>query len=175
MSEPSDAPSNVKSPEGEASAERSKLVVRAGIVALGTLASRVLGLFRDMALAALFRREATDAFFVAFTIPNALRQLLGEGAVSSAVMPVLAARRAEGGEEAGKAFFARARGASILALVVVTVLGVVFAEPLTELFAGGMHKQPGQFERTVNLTRSVFPYVVFASSAALLGHELGAS
>lgn len=147
--------------------ERSKLVVRAAIVAMGTLASRLLGLFRDMALAALFPREATDAFFVAFTIPNALRQLLGEGAVSSAVMPVLAKRRAEGGDEAGTQFFAKARGASILALVVVTILGVVFAEPLTELFAGGMHKQPGQFERTVALTRSVFPYVIFASSAAL--------
>lgn len=120
-----------------------------------------------MALAALFPRAATDAFFVAFTIPNALRQLLGEGAVSSAVMPVLAARRAEGGDEAGTQFFARARGASILALLSVTILGVVFAEPLTELFAAGMHKQPGQFERTVALTRSVFPYVIFASSAAL--------
>ncbi|MFO0663154.1 MAG: murein biosynthesis integral membrane protein MurJ [Polyangiaceae bacterium] len=167
-----EAPREKSHAEREASAvaaglDRSKLVVRAAVVALGTLASRFLGLLRDMALAALFPREATDAFFVAFTIPNALRQLLGEGAVSSAVMPVLASRRAEGGEEAGRAFFARARGMSILALIVVTVLGVVFAEPLTELFAGGMHKQPGQFERTVSLTRSVFPYVIFASSAAL--------
>src|SRR5258708_31048737 len=76
-----------RSEEGEQ--ERMWLVARAGVVGAGTLASRVLGLLRDMALAALFDREATDAWWVAFTIPNALRSLLGEGAVSSAVVPVL--------------------------------------------------------------------------------------
>src|SRR5271163_3563059 len=75
----------------QAASERSKLVGRAGIVGLGTLASRVLGLAREVVLAALFTRDETDAFFVAFTIPNALRQLLGEGAVSSALVPVLSA------------------------------------------------------------------------------------
>lgn len=148
-------------------AERGKLAKRAGIVGAGTLASRLLGLGRDMALAAVFTREETDAFFTAFRIPNALRQLLGEGAVSSAVVPVLTKKIETEGQDAGRAFFAKARGVSLLALFVVSVLGVLLAEPLTELFASGYHAQPGQFERTVSLTRTVFPYIFFMGSAAL--------
>jgi putative peptidoglycan lipid II flippase len=143
------------------------LVQRASWVALGTLASRVLGLLRDVVLAAVFPKSATDAFFVAFTIPNALRQLLGEGAISSAVVPVLTGRITAGGDEAGRHFFARARGVSLLALTVVTILGMVFARQLTELFAHGYHAVPGKFERTVALTRVVFPYIFFMGTAAL--------
>ncbi len=164
-SEPDDTAKSAD--EGAGAGERKKLVARAGIVGLGTLASRILGLFRDMVLAAVFPRDATDAFFVAFTIPNALRQLLGEGAVSSAVVPVLSERLAEGGDEAAKSFFRKARGVSLVALTVVTVLGMVFAEPITELFASGYHARPGQFERTVHLTRTVFPYIFFMGTAAL--------
>jgi putative peptidoglycan lipid II flippase len=157
----------VPDPKEQQEQERAKLVGRASWVALGTLVSRILGLMRDMVLAAVFPKTATDAFFVAFTIPNALRQLLGEGAVSSAVVPVLSKRLTEGGDEAGRHFFARARGASLLALVVVTFLGLVFATQLTELFASGYHAVPGKFERTVDLTRTVFPYIFFMGSAAL--------
>jgi len=110
--------------------ERAKLARRAGIVGLGTLLSRMLGLVRDMSLAAVFTRDETDAFFVAFTLPNMLRQILGEGAVSSAVVPVLAAKLEKDGDEAGKAFFARMRGLSLLALLAVTALGMIFARPL---------------------------------------------
>jgi putative peptidoglycan lipid II flippase len=151
--------------EGER--ERSRLVARAGIVGAGTLASRVLGLLRDMVLAAVFDRDATDAWWVAFTIPNALRQLLGEGAVSSAVVPVLSEKLATQGDESGRVFFSRMRGASLVALAVVSVLGVVFAGPLTALFAGGYRARPGELERTTMLTRLVFPYIFFVGSAAL--------
>ena len=151
----------------EGKSEREKLVGRAGIVGAGTLASRVLGFGRDMAIAALFTRGQTDAFAVALTIPNTLRQLLAEGAVSSAVVPVLSERLAKGGDEAGRAFFARARGVSLLALVFVSVLGVLLAGPLTELFAPGSHATPGQFERTSNLTQLMFPYIFFMGTAAL--------
>lgn len=125
------------------SGERSKLARRAGIVGLGTLLSRLLGLVRDMSLAAVFTRDETDAFFVAFTLPNMLRQILGEGAVSSAVVPVLSAKLEKEGDAAGKAFFARMRGLSLLALLVVTALGMIFARPLCELFAAGYHSRPG--------------------------------
>jgi putative peptidoglycan lipid II flippase len=151
----------------EGKSEREKLVGRAGVVGAGTLASRVLGFGRDMAIAALFTRAQTDAFAVALTIPNTLRQLLAEGAVSSAVVPVLSARLAKGGDAEGRAFFARARGISLLALLVVSVLGVLFAGPLTDLFAPGSHAIPGQFERTSNLTRLMFPYIFFMGTAAL--------
>jgi putative peptidoglycan lipid II flippase len=151
----------------EGKSEREKLVGRAGIVGAGTLASRVLGFGRDMAIAALFTRGQTDAFAVALTIPNTLRQLLAEGAVSSAVVPVLSERLATGGDDAGRAFFARARGVSLVALVVVSALGVLLAGPLTELFAPGFHATPGQFERTSNLTQLMFPYIFFMGTAAL--------
>src|SRR5450432_1296696 len=152
---------------GDGERERSRLVARAGVVGAGTLASRVLGLLRDMALAAVFDRDATDAWWVAFTIPNALRQLLGEGAVSSAVVPVLSEKLAKEGDDAGRRFFARIRGVSLLALAVVTVLGVAYAGPLTQLFAGGYSARPGQLERTTRLTRVVFPYIFFVGTAAL--------
>jgi putative peptidoglycan lipid II flippase len=147
--------------------ERSRLVARAGVVGAGTLASRVLGLVRDMALAALFDRDATDAWWVAFTIPNALRQLLGEGAVTSAVVPLLSEKIANEGDDAARVFFARVRGLSLVALVVATGLGIAFAGPLTELFAGGYRSRPGELERTTNLTRVVFPYIFFMGTAAL--------
>jgi putative peptidoglycan lipid II flippase len=127
----------------------------------------VLGLLRDMVLAAVFDRDATDAWWVAFTIPNALRQLLGEGAVSSAVVPVLSEKLAKEGDDAARVFFSRVRGASLVALVVVSVLGVAFADPLTVLFAGGYRARPGELERTAMLTRVVFPYIFFVGSAAL--------
>jgi putative peptidoglycan lipid II flippase len=157
-----------------ATEERGKLVARAGVVGAGTLASRLLGLGRDMALAAIFGREETDAFFVAFTIPNALRQLLGEGAVSSAVVPVLASRLETGGDTAARALFARVRGVSRLALLAATALGMVFARPLTELFASGYHARPSEFERTVAFTRTVFPYIFFMGTAALGAAALNA-
>jgi len=166
-SEATETPKDGQARAAEGKAERDKLVGRAGVVGAGTLASRVLGFGRDMAIAALFTRAQTDAFAVALTIPNTLRQLLAEGAVSSAVVPVLSGRLAKGGDEAGRAFFARARGVSLLALVVVSLLGVVVAGPLTELFAPGFHQTPGQFERTANMTRLMFPYIFFMGTAAL--------
>jgi putative peptidoglycan lipid II flippase len=147
--------------------ERHRLVARAGVVGAGTLLSRLLGLLRDMALAAIFDREATDAWWVAFTIPNALRSLLGEGAVSSAVVPVLSAKLEREGDEGSRILFSRVRGASIVALAAITALGIVFARPLTELFAGGYRERPREFERTVSLTRAVFPYIFFMGTAAL--------
>ena len=151
----------------EGQAERSKLVRRAGVVGAGTLASRLLGLARDMALAAVFGRQETDAFFVAFTIPNALRQLLAEGAVASAIVPVLTKTMADDGPVAARAFFARIRGASLLTLTVVTVAGVLAARPLTDLFAHGYATNVVEFERTTTMTAIVFPYIFFMGTAAL--------
>jgi putative peptidoglycan lipid II flippase len=155
----------VSTPSGES--ERKALAGRAGIVGAGTLVSRLLGLARDQTLAALFSRAETDAFWVAFTLPNALRSLLGEGATASAVVPVLAQVRAEEGDDAARRFFAGMRGVSLLALTIVTLLGMWGAPWLVELFAGGLHARPGAFERTVLLTRWVFPYIFFMGTAAL--------
>ena len=150
----------------EGSKEREKIVGRAGIVGAGTLLSRILGFGRDAVIAALFTRRETDAFWVALTIPNALRQLLAEGAVSSAVVPVLSERLAKGGDEVARPFFARARGVSIAALLVVTILGIVLARELTWLFASG-YSGGEKFELTTSLTRVMFPYILFMGTAAL--------
>ncbi len=168
--EPDEAPreaSRATDAAADGKAERARVVRRAGVVGAGTLASRALGFVRDMVIAALFTRAETDAFAVALTIPNTLRQLLAEGAVSSAVVPVLAGRLAHGGDAEGRAFFARARGISWVVLAFVSVLGVAFAGSLTEVFAPGFHKTPGQFERTATMTRWMFPYIFFMGTAAL--------
>ncbi|OJY17970.1 MAG: murein biosynthesis integral membrane protein MurJ [Myxococcales bacterium 68-20] len=167
MTEPDRAePRAVGSTASEGSKEREKIVGRAGIVGAGTLLSRILGFGRDAVIAALFTRRETDAFWVALTIPNALRQLLAEGAVSSAVVPVLSERLAKGGDEVARPFFARARGVSIVALLVVTLLGIVFARELTWLFASG-YSGGEKFELTTSLTRVMFPYILFMGTAAL--------
>jgi putative peptidoglycan lipid II flippase len=147
--------------------ERRGLLARAGVVGAGTLVSRLFGLGRDMVLAAVFDRDVTDAWWVAFTIPNSLRQLLGEGAVSSAVVPILSEKLAKEGDVPAQAFFARVRGVSLVALAIASALGVAFARPLTMLFAGGYRDRPGELERTVTLTRWVFPYLFFVGTAAL--------
>jgi len=154
-------------PASAPNGEHRQIARRAGIVAAGTLASRALGLVRDQAIAAVFSRGVTDAFFVAFTIPNVLRQLLGEGAVQNAVLPVLVKVREQEGEDAARRFFRAARGVSLVALVGVTALGVGFAPAIVELFAGGYADVPGPLERTVLLTRWVFPYIFCMGTAAL--------
>lgn len=154
--------------ENEGERERERIVGRAGVVSAGTLLSRLLGFGRDAVIAALFTLRETDAFWVALTIPNALRQLLAEGAISSAVVPVLSERLAKGGDEEGRSFFARARGISLVVLVVVSILGVVFARQLTWLWASGYEAADAtKFELTTNLTRVMFPYIFFMGTAAL--------
>jgi putative peptidoglycan lipid II flippase len=148
-------------------AEQKKISARAGIVAAGTLASRLLGLGRDVSMAAMFSVAHTDAFWIAFTLPNALRQLLAEGAVSGAVVPVLSAVQEKEGDGAARAFYARIRGLSLAALGLVSVAGVLGAPWLVELFAGGLRERPEQLDRTVTLTRIVFPYIFFMGTAAL--------
>jgi putative peptidoglycan lipid II flippase len=148
-------------------AEQRQITKRAGVVAAGTLASRLLGLVRDQTIAAVFPRAVTDAFFVAFTIPNVLRQLLAEGAVQSAVLPVLSKIKEERGDAEAKRFFRATRGLSLSVLVVTSLLGVLLAPQLVELFAAGYAELPGQTTRTIQLTRWVFPYIFFMGTAAL--------
>jgi putative peptidoglycan lipid II flippase len=148
--------------------ERGQMARRAGTVAAGTLASRVLGAVRDSVIAASFPVAATDAFFVAFTIPNALRSLLGEGAVGSAFVPVYAEVRAASGDARARAFYAGLSGVMIAILAGVTALGVVFAAPVVTAYAAGYRAQdPEKFDLTIALTRIVFPYIFFMGLAAL--------
>lgn len=166
--------SEAPSPTPAEGGERRNIAKRAGIVAAGTLLSRVLGLVRDQTMAAVFSRAVTDAFFVAFTIPNVLRQLLAEGAVQNAVLPVLVKIREREGEAAADRFFRAVRGLSLVVLVATTALGIGFAPTLVSLFAGGYADVPGQIERTVLLTRWVFPYILCMGTAAIGSAALNA-
>ncbi|MET0339561.1 MAG: murein biosynthesis integral membrane protein MurJ [Polyangiales bacterium] len=145
--------------------ESSLLARRAGLVALGTLASRVLGLVRDAVVAAMFAVTATDAFYVAYTIPNTFRVLLGEGAISNAFVPVFTQVRSERGAEAGKQFLARFGGTLGVLLVGCTALGMLAAAPLATAYAGGMGDR---LALVTTLTRVLFPFLALVGVAALL-------
>jgi putative peptidoglycan lipid II flippase len=151
----------------DATKERAALTRNAGIVAAGTLVSRVLGAGRDAVFAACFPVAATDAFFVAFTIPNALRGLLADGAVSSAFIPTYTEVRTKEGEAKANDFYARLSGAMLVVLALVSVIGVATASLFVTAYAGGYADDPELFATTVSLTRIVFPYIFFMGAAAL--------
>jgi putative peptidoglycan lipid II flippase len=151
--------------EAKPGGEQAAIARRALIVVTGTLGSRVLGAIRDAVIAATFTLRATDAFFVAFTIPNALRVLLGEGAASGAFVPVYTEVREKEGRQRAELFYARLVGAMVLVLGAVTAAGVVAAPWLVTLYAAGYDAE--RFELTVVLTRIVFPYIFLMGLAAL--------
>src|SRR5690606_34241554 len=145
---------------------------RAGVVGLGVLASRVLGLARDAVVAALFSVGATDAFFVAFTIPNALRSLLAEGAVSGAFVPVFSEVESREVPERARLYLSRMFGAMGALLIATTLLGIFAAPALVSLYAGGYDAE--RTDLTVSLTRIVFPYILLMGLAALAAGALNA-
>lgn len=159
----------------EKAKEWGQITRRAGVVAAGTLSSRILGLVRDAVIAGTFAVAATDAFWLAFTIPNALRVVLGEGAVSGAFVPVLTDVREKEGEEAAKAFYARLSGTMLLLLALVCTLGVVAAPGLVALYASGFRDDPELWNTTVLLSRIVFPYIGLMGTAALITGALHAA
>lgn len=156
-------------------AEPKKSVARnTGVVAAGTLISRVLGVVRDQVFAAYFTRDLTDLFFDAFTIPNALRGLLAEGAVTNALVPVYTELRTKQGDEAGRRFYASFRGTMLVILALVSVLGVLLARPIAHAYGGGFAEDPARFETFVTLTRLLFPYIFLMGLAALGAGALNA-
>lgn len=148
-------------------AQRTTLTRRAGVVAAGTLTSRILGAARDAVIAATFAVKSTDAFFVAFTIPNALRVLFAEGAASAAFVPVFSEVKEKEGIDRARVFLGAMAGAMIVLLLVVTVIGVAAAPGLVTLYAAGYLKDPHRFAMTVHLTRIVFPYIFLMGLSAL--------
>lgn len=138
-----------------------------------TFVSRILGFVRDMIFARFFGAdEGTDAFFIAFKIPNFLRRLFAEGAFAQAFVPVLSEYREKGSREALKIFIDRTGGTLAIVLIVVTLLGVVSAPLLIMVFAPGFLWQGDRYELTVELLRITFPYLFFISSTAFAGSIL---
>lgn len=140
---------------------------RAGIVMAGTLVSRMLGAARDAVIAAFFAIAATDTFFVAWTIPNTLRRLLGEGAVSAAFIPVFSQVQRKDGRAAATRYVAAFSGVLGFLLVLVSVIGIATAGQWATLYGAGYRDDPARFQQLVRLTELVFPYIFFAGVAAL--------
>lgn len=152
-----------------------QVVAALGSIGGATLASRVLGFVRDMVVALMFGAgPVTDAFFVAFRIPNMLRRLLAEGALSTALVPVFA----EYGATRTPAEFVRMLRAviagALLALGVATLLGIATAPWILRLIAPGFVSDPGQMALAVFLTRVMFPYLFLVGLAALAMGALNA-
>lgn len=143
------------------------LLKSASIVSALTLASRITGLVRELLIAAAFGASATtDAFQVAFRIPNLLRRLFAEGAFSQAFVPILAESRARRGDEATHRLIDAVGSVLFWVLVLVSVLGVVGAPVLVWLMASGL-KESGGFDAAVQMTRWMFPYIACMSLVAL--------
>jgi putative peptidoglycan lipid II flippase len=138
-----------------------------------TLVSRILGFVRDMVIARYFGADAgTDAFFVAFKIPNLLRRLFAEGTFSQAFVPVLSDYRAREGKEAIRVFLDRTAGTLGLVLGILSVAGSLAAPLLILLFAPGFKHDPAQFGLSVDMLRVTFPYLFFIGLTAFSGGVL---
>jgi putative peptidoglycan lipid II flippase len=139
------------------------------------MASRILGLIRDQVLAFYFGAgDARDAFNVAFRIPNLVRDLFAEGAMSAAFVPTFTGELTT----QGKARAWRLADSVVSALVLTTgalvILGIVFAEPLVRLYAEGFERVPGKIELTVYLARIMTPFLTLVAVAAVFMGMLNA-
>ncbi|WP_263140392.1 murein biosynthesis integral membrane protein MurJ [Pseudomonas sp. RIT-PI-AD] len=135
-----------------------------------TMVSRVLGFVRETIVARMFGAGmATDAFFVAFKLPNLLRRIFAEGAFSQAFVPILAEYKSQRGEEATRTFVAYVTGLLTLVLALVTLLGVVTAPWVIWATAPGFVDSPEKFELTSSMLRVTFPYILLISLSSLAG------
>lgn len=162
-----------RGPMDDAHRHNRRLVRSTVSVSLPTILSRLLGYLRDL-LQAFFlgTGRGMDAFALAVALPNVLRRLTAEGAMTASFLPVFAhEKRARSREEALRFanifFFDLA-----LVLIAVVALGVIFTPGLVRLVAGGFASVPGKIELTTSLTRIMFPYLFFVSLAALVGAML---
>jgi putative peptidoglycan lipid II flippase len=149
------------------------LLKSTGIVSAMTSLSRITGFIRDMIYAQMFGAGAgTDAFFVAFRIPNFLRRLFAEGAFSQAFVPVFSEYQTQHPREDLKELVDQVAGTLGAILLLITVIGVIAAPVLILLFAPGFTADAGKYELTVEMLRITFPYLLFISLTAFAGGVL---
>lgn len=144
------------------------LTRRVGSFSIATLISRVFGLLREVVFAYLFGAgKETDSFFVAFRIPNLLRDLFAEGGLSAAFVPTFTGYLKE--KKKAEAFKLAYIMVNLLLLVVggVVIVGVLLAPYLVKIIAYGFGGVPGKIPLTVTMTRFLFPFLLFISLAAL--------
>jgi putative peptidoglycan lipid II flippase len=142
-----------------------------GAVSAATFLSRILGLLRDQVFAAWFGAgTAADAFNMAFRVPNLVRDLFAEGAMSASFVPTFTLWREQQGEEAAWALGRQLMSTLLVVLVGVCALGWIFAPQILHAMAGGFGAVPGKLELTVSLTRIMLPFLpAVALAAAAMG------
>ncbi len=146
------------------------LIRAAGSMSVMTALSRIAGYFRDNLQATILgAANSSDAFVIAYRIPNMLRRLVGEGALTSAFVPTFARYLKAGDRDALWRFAASVLYATAALLAVITALGVALSPWLVRLLAWGFSVSPEKMALTVSLNRLMFPYIFFISLAALVG------
>lgn len=156
-----------------AAREGKSLLKSAGVVGAWTLLSRVIGLARDVVIAVVFGAGmATDAFFVAFRIPNFFRRLFAEGAFAQAFVPVLADYKAKQDLFAVRILIANTAGLLLLTLFVLTVLAMCFSHQAVWLFAPGFSEDSEKILLAGRMLNLTFPYLPCLALVALCGAVL---
>lgn len=147
-----------------------KLVKSTATVSGMTLLSRILGFIRDMVVARIFGAGlATDAFFVAFKIPNFMRRLFAEGAFSQSFVPVLSEYKGQCEHDEVKRLADDVAGTFGAILLLVTIIGVLAAPVLIAIFAPGFLDEPEKYDLATGMLRLTFPYILFISLTAFAG------
>jgi putative peptidoglycan lipid II flippase len=148
--------------------EHRHLIKSASLISALTIVSRTFGYIRDSRIAFLLGAgTAADAYTTAYRIPNLLRRLVGEGAVSAAFIPVFTRYIAEGKEDEGWNFANTMLTIITIFLTAVTVAGILLSPQIVRLFASGFGSTPGKLELTATLNRIMFPYIFLISLSAL--------
>ena len=157
------------SESGETKISEEKAMTRAaGVVGFWTALSRILGFVRDMATALFLGAGfGADAFFVAFRIPNLLRRLFGEGALSAAFIPTFVETLQHDGKQEAARLARITFTFAALVLCVVAAAGILLSPWIVRLIAPGFLKEPAKYVLTVDLNRIMFPYIFFISLVAL--------
>ena len=144
-----------------------RIAQAAGLAAAATLTSRILGLVREQVLAALFGAgDQMDAYFVAFRIPNLVRDLFAEGAMSAAFVPTFTRHLTLHGKQDAWRLGNNVLNALMLVTGVTVALGMVFVRPLVSLYAHNFESVPGKLELTTQLARVMMPFLTLAAIAA---------
>ncbi|UCD58259.1 MAG: murein biosynthesis integral membrane protein MurJ, partial [Candidatus Hydrogenedentota bacterium] len=138
------------------------------LISSGTMLSRVLGLVRDMVIAHLYPKLVSDAFFVAFRLPNMLREMLAEGAMNAGFIPVFSDYVATRDRKEADELAAVTIGAAAAVLMSVSALGVVFAPAIVRFITLEFGPPNDKLVLAIRLARVLFPYILLIGIAALL-------
>ena len=145
----------------------NSIIRSAGIIGFATACSRILGFIRDIVIAKFFGTGIfAQAFFVAFKIPNLLREMVGEGAANAVFVPVFSEYLIQREKKEFQKLIKNMFGILLLVLSLITILGIILSEPIVRIIAPGFIENPEKFSFTVRLTRMIFPYLLLIGLTA---------